>query len=219
MSFVTKPQGISQEWVKECAFSSEKCIEESLNRLGLLKTDEKLISYEDDLEWRRGGAETYISTGKFQTDKARSIHFIAKSYITMGMKPSERCQILLDRRKQISQIGIKTPELYGYDKGTIYEEFIPYSVDEEIDKLNDQGIKEVIKIGALLDKLGYQCLQFSSDLRFSKDGSEVYYTDFGSDLGEPNVKNTSISCKTNLMKIFSRDWENLSKSYYKFFSE
>ena len=71
---------------------------------------------------------------------------------------------------------------YSAFAGTIHEQFIEDELTVDSWAVPDL-IKDVARTGARLDSAGFVTLSFLNDLR--RSGNQVYYVDFGFDLGEP----------------------------------
>lgn len=182
------PKGFSYEIiscvVKERRFEE---IEKWLRKYGVLSNEERLESYEDVTQWSRKGAESYVSDARIITSNGRKVHFIVKAIV--GMLPiDERICELIERRKLLRSLGIPIPELFGINCGAVIEAFIPK------DLLSQRGVLPLIaklkiaRIAAILDCARFSVLNFLSDLRCSEDLLDVFYVDFGFDLGMPGLQ-------------------------------
>ncbi|KKL79634.1 hypothetical protein LCGC14_2012850 [marine sediment metagenome] len=209
------PAGISYEFVNKVPVNKYlENLKTGFKAVGLLGNQEEILLYEDLTNWERGGAETYIAQGRLQTSLAQNIHFIAKAYV--GMSPIREKVVEWTRRRQfLAENGICFPKLYGVYKGTIYEEYISHSVDEDRDVLSDELKLQVARIAGIVDSLGFTSLNFLGDIRFSIRSAQVYYVDFGFDLGEANSDMHSNLAFQQLKNAFSHDgkYESMVEAY------
>lgn len=180
-----------------------------LKIIGVLKQNEYIISYSDITNWERGGAETYNATATVKTNNNKH-KFIAKALISMATKPEQKLIDWVTRRQLISSLGIKTPILYSASNGIVYEEFIDYEFVIS-DELNTNILKQVAFIGAVLDKNGFTAISFDRDIRVMNN--ELYYVDFGSDLGNPSAKIKNSALDTILKKFSNTQQEFIIPIY------
>lgn len=151
--------------------------------------------------WIQGGAETYITDFLLlQNNEYR--HYIAKACIKFF--PIETMDEWIDRRVQLNNNGLLSPEILARDGATIIEEFIPYTFVEAFNIAND---KKKIKLkNHFIDaynKIFYagfspNCLHDSRS-----HGDDIIVIDFGEDLGgKTSVNAGSINIAINAEKSF-----------------
>src|SRR3989338_1959426 len=179
------PKGVSYEIIscvsKEKQFAK---IEKWLRKCGILSNEEGLESYEDVTQWSRKGAESYVSEAQIITTDGKKVHFIVKAIV--GILPiNARINELIERRKLLQSFGISIPKLFGINSGAMIEAFIPNDLLSQKGELPFKTKLQVARIASILDFAGFSVLNFLSDLRCSEDLFEVFYVDFGFDLGRP----------------------------------
>jgi hypothetical protein len=145
--------------------------------------DATLLGYEDKTEWARAGSETYLCRGfaRYQhNDHKCTVHFVVKALV--GMFPLEQEKNWARRRKLLQSLGIPVSHWFCHFDALILEPYYEYGEESfvQLGLVEDLG-----PIGAILDRNGFVTLNFIADLR--SDGVSLYYTDFGSDLGEPGT--------------------------------
>ncbi len=205
-SFVRLKNGLSGEYSRLGSGSSDvERLSNGLIKTKVLKYGEVLLKYDDSAAWHQGGEETFIADCKIdyrsESGEIRSRHVIGKALVSMSL-PSERLlQTRLQRRSFLSEKGIRVPELYWAQDGLILEEFLEESVP--LDHVPQHVLQQIARIAALLDRCGFVTLSFLSDLRMKDD--ELYYVDFGFDLGDPSttiVENARHTIESRLVEPY-----------------
>jgi hypothetical protein len=143
---------------------------------------DKIVSFSDINDWRRGGAETFVADSVLVTELCERRHVIGKALVSFASSADRFLTSWIARREQLSRLGIRVPFLYSTGPGIILEEFIQGEfciTDCDADQLN----KDLARAAVLLDLGGFEPLSFLKDLR--RRGHRVYYVDFGSDLADP----------------------------------
>jgi len=157
----------------------------------IISTKERLTKYCDISPWKQAGSETYTTI--FEITTSRIIRkIIIKAIVTMFPEKS-----LLDwtrRRNILAETGVPVSNWYSTSKGTIYEDFYPFTAKEKV------NFETLLTIGQKLDFLGFTTLKFIDDIRADKKG-QPYYIDFGFDLGEPS-NDRILAAKEYLIKTF-----------------
>jgi len=200
-------------------------LRKSLEKIGIIKENEQIISYQEISSWERGGSEIYIAVAKVIIENIRGKKeerkFIAKAIVKMFPEIVEK--VWLKRIEILKKIGIKTPHLYSIHNCVFYQEYVPYNAKEIIDKAYGEKRKDIISklayIAARLDISGFRPLDFIRDLR--SDGKEFYYCDVGEDLGSPTDK-FSDTAKNQMFKLFANkegDYDFALKEYQKYIKE
>ena len=182
---------------------------DQLKNLNILQEGEEFEGYEDIQGWVRGGEESYVATGRLylsNDEETSQREFVAKAILTID--PDTTIDKMMDRRELLKSQGIKTPTIYSVDEGCIYQQFIPKSVRESVEKIgsDEKLLDELVRIGAVLDQKGFKALSYIGDLR--TDLQDLYYVDLGFDLGEPGNQATDNSYKS-LMKFVESNNELL----------
>jgi len=196
MDVVTIDNGLAESLQKEF---KTKDLTICLNKIGVLDNDESLTSYTDLTKWLRGGAETYIAISSVTTNKGLK-KFIAKALISIASQPDKQLEGWMKRRKIIESLNIRTPKLFSALNGVIYEQFIdePLIINPTVTR---GVIEQLVFIASQLDSIGFTTLSFINDIRISSD--DLYYVDFGSDLGEPSYTSGDCATKYLLSKLDS----------------
>lgn len=143
----------------------------------------------------RAGAETFIAAFNVHfpdTDGAQDIKVAEKSIVTLGSIP-EKAKRYMQNLIHLRDLGVPVPQLFGVANGAVYQGYIerarPVSdlTKERQAKQqlldNPNVLRTLLGIGQILDNNGYQYVgSYLKDVLF--DGSDVYFTDGGFDLGE-----------------------------------
>lgn len=163
-------------------------------------------SLQIDVDWTRGGAETYILIFSVIMTNLRR-RFVMKSCVAWGAgSVAEIFSTWLERRLILSEAGIAVPRLYCHDRATAVEEFIEYDLRELLRTTDsrDQLLWAAGRNAALLATLGFLPLSLK-DLR--SRGKDVVVVDFGQDLGPPHrtASDTGISVLSCLIDDLSSD--------------
>lgn len=204
-------------------------LETSLIKLNLLEKDGQLKQYEDILPWERGGAETYIATGKiyyslYGENKIRE--FIAKAVVTFPMKPEDASNYWIEKFNLFSALGIKHPIIYSSYKAVLYQELLKEKLKDVWDGLNEfdkyNYSCEVLKIISALDACGYKPISYSLNDLMLKNGS-VCVVDVGEDLGNfdlksPNNFGYEAFCSGKFyIETYSKEFNELYTKHFDFF--
>lgn len=181
-------EGIGQEIGRDVALGdAPHRLEEGLRRLNLLRPGERLQRYRDVSSWVRGGAETFVAQGLvtyYFEGQLQERQFVAKALVSFGTQPHEMLASWLRSRDVLASRLVRLPELYAATGGTLYEEHIaePFRLDGPHSQAQ---LEELARVAVELDDARFQSLAFLHDLRVQ--GGLVYYVDFGSDLGPPEI--------------------------------
>lgn len=186
-----------------------------LKDLKILKNQEELVEYDELYGWQRGGSETYIAAARLKIEKdgkSYEISFISKAIVTLSIDIT--IKNMLKRKKLLEEKGVKTPEIYSISEGCIIQQYIPYSIKEaiKIERFDDNLFDEIISIASKIDKGGFESLDYIADLR--TDLKNVYYTDFGFDLGEPNKNKLSGKAYNRLIRFVNENPKLKNKEKY-----
>ena len=171
--------------------------EEELKTMGVLDPSDTLFAISIFLGSQRGGAETFIEgysvTFQNPSGEISEIKFLRKSIVTFG-DIDQKIRSREEKRRYLSERGIRVPRFFGTKSGDIFEEFIESPVDVSSivrsiysnGQMNEDLIGQLSKIASVLDGEGFRPVSpgFLGDLVF--DGKVFYFVDFGSDLGPPN---------------------------------
>jgi hypothetical protein len=197
-------KGASAEILREGYALSNLGITSWLVNKNIVSVKEKVIGYSDITSWFRAGGETYICIFEFSTLR-RTKRIVIKALVTLLPEKS-----LLDwerRRGILQENDIPVSNWYSASKGTIYEDFYPFSAKETT------NFKLLLEIGKKLDYLGFNTLKFIDDIRADEAG-KPYFIDFGFDLGEPSNK-IVYSAKEYLIKSFPQKVLEINTFYDK----
>ncbi|MCX5708146.1 MAG: hypothetical protein NTY14_04110, partial [Candidatus Omnitrophica bacterium] len=185
-------------------------LEQGLRGLKIIRENERLLLSEEVFDWRRGGAETFLASVRIvlENDKGQqySRQFLAKAVIKMF--PDKVAQEWLKRKEILDRLGIKTQEVFAHQQGegVLYVSWLPFTGMEAFSAATGEHktdlIKKLASIAARLDVAGFAARDFLHDL--VSDGDELYYMDFGSDLGEPSWQQT-ITSKEKLLTFLKSD--------------
>lgn len=174
---------------------SREQFSEALSGLNLIEKDGTLLRYEDILEWHRGGAETYIATGRVISaigGERLERTFLAKAIVTSPSDPETTANNWAKRLELLSRVGVNRPMLYSNHRACLYQEYIPDHFSEVWKRSNDvertNYTFELAKIYAALDACGFRPISYNfHDLMFQR--SAIYLVDVGQDLGDWDFDN------------------------------
>jgi hypothetical protein len=183
-------------------------VKDGLVRRGVLEEGQTLVGFRDICEWRQGGGETYIADSIVEVDGGPVWHIIGKALFSLATPPEKQLLDWMRRREKLKRCGIRVPTLFSASDGLICEEFIAFPLSEELLSLVS---RELGLIAARLDAAGFVTINFVADMRY-QDGN-LFYVDFGSDLGEPGEEPTK-AAKTVLGKLLPPDIIAVSMSAY-----
>lgn len=199
-------------------------LESGCRRLNLLFETEKFHNLDDILEWQRGGAETYITSGIiYYIDSHNSIRerrVLAKAYCGFSPYPEKKIELWQKRAYCLEQTRIPINKVYSSFQGVLFVEYLPWSL---IDFLkSSRNTQKLEWAGSLLSDLANKLdylkvypVMLLADLR--TDGTKIYITDFGEDLGDVPGKSTeSLHCRKLLQKeLVMHKFEELVHFYNK----
>lgn len=157
-----------------------------LKERSIIKKNEVLIRYEDIIKWGQSGSETFYSI--FEIEYLKQKKKVKKKIVVKALStmfPEKNLEDWTRRRKILRENNIPVSKWYYYGKGLIIEDY--YCKLPEKNKF--ASLKE---IAITLDKLGFNPLDFVRDIRMNNKG-ELFYIDFGFDLGEPSGISNDIS--------------------------
>lgn len=183
------PKAVSSDFLKfgKASDSKSRVIENALQQIGIIETDETLVSYTDISEWHRGGAETYISDFKvlLKTDLyERREHIIAKAIVKWGTTAELTVIEWLNRVRRLNAFGVNTPHVWHWN-GVLFQQFIRFSLTDYIHAVNDQEkhrlCRQLLRIAEQVDRAGFSPTNIIDDIR--TDGTELFVVDVGEDLG------------------------------------
>lgn len=206
---VLLPKAVSQDLLKLGEVDINfplTCIHKALITLGILKISDELISYRDNSEWRRGGAETYISDFEVTYGSKNdlvNIHVIAKAIVKLSHNIDCIASEWLQRQKRLDAYGVNTPHHFSYWKGIIFQKYIKYSFDEYFTSLDavQQGQfgQSILKTAEYIDQAGFHVTDLVNGLR--TDGKDIFLVDFGEDLGHFDFEQRGTSAT-----LLARQW-------------
>lgn len=137
------------------------------------------VALADELEWKRGGAETFIAVSRIEVSQGGSEMLLGKAFVGWGVSPTQQQQRWEQRRAEFRQIGIPVPRLIARYDGLSVEEFIADSV-AAAPLLSQDEAAQLGAIAAKLDSMRLRPLSMLADVRSA--GGQLMYVDFGSDL-------------------------------------
>lgn len=160
--------------------------ERRLNKADLLRhinrqwAENEVVSFSDIGEWRRGGAETYVATGRLNTEDGRTLDVIGKAFVGTGLPPDRQQERWEERRQLLHASGIATPKVFATYPALTIEEFIDQPMPPAAE-LTPELAFQAGQIAGILAEMGFWPIAMLGDMRVS--GGRVSYVDFGSDLG------------------------------------
>jgi len=217
---------IVHETVERCVESAHNFPnEDDIKHLGIINEADTLLSilrfYDSGMRaesWIYGYEVTYQT----QEGAIKSKKFREKNMISMGSDLEGSARIHVDRYRQLNEIGVRTPRIYGAKRATIYTDFIENNQTKEVlenlelqKRLTPNSRKvldQLIVIAARLDTAGFSPLNFINDLIYDGNTGQFMYVDVGFDLGEKGNQRTSNS-KNILIKRFPGHETYIKKEY------
>lgn len=190
-----------------CKLAKKDKLPDALSALGLISSPQEDYTISSHGSWERGGAETYIF--KFSIKTNSNINkYILKACVKFS--PSMSIDKIIDewvsRRNLISSFGISTPKLFYFGDGVLIEEFIPFTLKNQLkDSFNNNILYDLAYYSGILELNKFLTIAPFSDLR--SRGDDLVVIDFGEDLGSPNSKKqTNESLFENLIKTLKK-WD------------
>jgi hypothetical protein len=180
----------SDEWTLErelCKLTGSQTEREALFQLKLLPSVSKEYQVRTDVDWERGGDETYIYRFWIRSEGQES-GYIIKACVTLDLERGIEGTILewVSRRNVLMSNNISVPQLVYAGQGLIIEELIPWSLLDRM-RSNPSTITQILPLlvdyAATLSRLGFAPIDGFTDLRTR--GSDLVVIDFGEDLGPP----------------------------------
>lgn len=194
----------SHEMIKPGNLSPAALIENWLKDHHVIPFESLLLEYVDEEQWFRSGSETYLARASAKYllpqdhENTITVPFVLKALV--GLFPSAQADKWRTRRNMLQQIGISVSNWFDLYDATIVEPFYPYGKDSFN---NPAYLPDLVRIASLLDSHGYRTLSFLSDLR--SNGEQLFYIDFGFDLGEPDTNITSDNAKRTLQEFCQKN--------------
>jgi hypothetical protein len=182
-------------------------VSEALRTLGILQPNADVAAVTTVQDWHQSGAESFLYTFDVHSSDGAVTRLVFKAYAPFfsAIDLSSKVGDLLERRRLLGSYGISVPRLYAVKDAVVLEEFIPFSLPEWFaDSPRSQREKmtvELRRLADVLDRLGFAPVDPYSDLR--TDGSNLYVTDFGEDLGPPFLRVDLGYNRTKLLKWLS----------------
>ena len=186
----------------------EQKLSSALIKIGVVKSDEQLYSYEEWHNYTRSGAEVYVAAAQVIVEKGgkrEARPFVSKAIIN----GNESMKQMLKRRTMLASFDILVPELYSTTDACINEQFIPYAIDSYTvlkGHITLHVLNDIIHAATVLDIRGFPTFSFIDDMR--TDGKRAYYVDFGWDLWNPGKHPVDNAYRT-LIKFVEQNLNNL----------
>lgn len=166
-------------------------LEIGCRKLNLINEEEHLLGLFDCSPWKRGGAESYITSGTLSLstggDKEEFRKVIVKAYVGFGASPETRVETWKQRAIKLDRHNVPVSRVYSTFKGVLFSQFIEWSLTDYLktnasERILDWAGHLLSKIANSLDALKVHPVSLLPDLR--TDGVMIYLVDFGEDLGE-----------------------------------
>jgi hypothetical protein len=197
----TIDKGASTEITREKYSLDQQGITNWLKKKNIISDNDIVLSFHDLLPWERRGGETYSTSFEFSTNNQNKKIFI-KALVTTS--PEKSLKDWYRRREILLENGIPVSNWYFNGEGIIIEDFYPST-------FQSVAFDRILKIGLILDHLGFVTLKFTDDIRADMNGNP-YFVDFGFDLGEPS-DNISLKAKELLLSQYSEKENEINKFY------
>ena len=199
-----------------CRLSRQPALSEALTALGLIETPESDFELRELSAWHRGGAETYVYTfAVLQSIRVQKCILKAMVAATPTTPPERQLEKWLTRRHRLAEFGVMVPRLFGAGDGVLLEEFIETDAIEQLrsdatERTSSPSIQDRLEsLCALVYQAGFRPVCILPNLRLAND--ELFWIDFGSDLGEPDYGSVSMPSprETIVGEIENYVWSSL----------
>lgn len=157
----------------------------------LLAEDEALSGYFDDGPWYRSGGETFLATGRVLLSSGQERGLVGKAACAIGPPPSEQIALWRERAEQLCRLGVRVPRFFGTAKGIAYMDALDSPLPKAPERLLLRQVHQIGEVAAALDLARFAPVDFPRDLMLKQD--DVFYVDFGSDLGGSGVAETEMA--------------------------
>lgn len=182
----------SDQWTLErelCKLTRTQTEREALFQLKLISSISMEYQIRTDVDWERGGEETYIYRFWVRREGQES-GYIIKACVTLDLERGVEgtIQEWIQRRNLLVSNDINVPHLVYAGQGLIIEELIPWPL---LDRMQNhpttipQILPLLVDYAATLSRLGFAAVDGFTDLRTR--GSDLVVVDFGEDLGPPHM--------------------------------
>jgi hypothetical protein len=182
---------MATQWTLEkelCGIAKTRSAGEALRRLGIVGADSPDAALEEVEAWTCAG-DCY--TYRFRVLLPEATHeVVLKAVVAFSIARSltEMAEEWVRRRRLLEREGVLTSKLYHAGRALFVEQSVPLELSDHLrsrpaerKRLADQ----VIQFAAILSKKGFCPLSPFHALK--TDGSDVFVTDFGQDIGPPGV--------------------------------
>ncbi len=182
---------MAKQWTLEkelCDIAKTRSAGEALRRLGIVGADSPDAVLEEVETWICAG-DCY--TYRFRISLPEATHeVVLKAVVAFSIARSltEMADEWVSRRRLLEREGVRTSKLYHAGRALFVEQSVPIELSDHLHgqpaerkRLADQ----VIRFAAILAKRGFCPLSPFHALK--TDGSDVFVTDFGQDIGPPGV--------------------------------
>jgi hypothetical protein len=182
---------MATQWTLEkelCGIAKTRSAGEALRRLGIVGADSPEAALEEVEAWTCAG-DCY--TYRFRVLLPKATHeVVLKAVVAFSIARSltEMAEEWVRRRRLLEREGVLTSKLYHAGRALFVEQSVPLELSDHLrsrpaerKRLADQ----VIQFAAILSKKGFCPLSPFHALK--TDGSDVFVTDFGQDIGPPGV--------------------------------
>jgi len=199
------------EWTIEkeiLTLSEEKNIRSALISAKLLEIHDELVEIQEIENWRRGGAETYVYTFQLIYRVANPKKLIAKAMVAwQAALPAEQQARWQYKMNDFTALGLKVPQCFLSGKSLIIEEFIEHDIRSyyQQTELKEEFVSAVTEYGLIVINSGFAPVNIIGNLR--TDGKQIYWIDFGTDLGDRGIKQSSME---RSKKVLAREISNLT---------
>lgn len=155
----------------------------ALAALGMINASDGHFEVNVIADWYRAGTETYLLV--FRVRQGESVEsYVMKACVSMGGSLSSKLSEWLERRSQLKELGVRTPELYARGPALLVEEYIPSTFAGALLQANASTkvtlLAEAGRTGGLLTGAGFSVL---SRHDWRSRGDDTVVVDFGFDLG------------------------------------
>lgn len=203
----TLKEGASVEVIRAAdqSLGEYASLQKGLIRLGMLNSSEDLLSFKDREGWYRGGSESYCATFEFTAGthgKKRCVVVLVKAIVSL-VHPDYIWRQWVRRIGRLSDFGVRTPRIFSYWRGLIFQEFVPFDLSCYLSSMPLEDVSHLTRqhqaVRAALERAGFLVTGLDHNLR--TDGKTIYLVDFGEDIGsfktELNVKSPRRDQKTS----------------------
>jgi hypothetical protein len=182
-------------------------VRQSLLKMGILTDPSEQFVVTKAADWSRTGAETFSCVVEIDCAVPKRLMLKACVALSFATSIDDTIEEWIKRRFILEAESVGTPKLFGYGKGMILEEYIPYSLEERLSLGVEPDLlaTQLGHFAGILLSLGFRPIQPFADLR--SRGSDLVVVDFGEDLG-PQIAGTTVDDADCMLRSLAASLDN-----------